>query len=1620
MISTSAFQKEMDASDSKDTLVAKLVSAWEKKNAKLARAGGVSLMALSLAACGSSDDTATDTTAPTTPVTTVKDTDGDGMIDSMDAFPNDASETTDTDGDGIGDNADAYPNDATNTAPAPAAVNKAFTNTLDQLEGGAGDDTFSGVYYADGGTGTTAFPGDSVTGGAGSDTLSISVAGLSTVAQAINAITTTGVEKLLVTNFDTNADDNEDTTVDTSLMSGLATVGINASSATGDTIFSNMTGILGAEMANGSADMTMTYIASVVAGAADSQALTVSNVSAGTFTANGAETIAINATTVKSTLTNVASDTLTKLTVAGDQALTISTALTAKTIDASANSGGVTVTLGTANQTITGGSGNDSIDADTVLTNLDTISGGAGSDTLTLEVGNATVNQGTAAAKGELYNVSGFETIDLASTHDNATLNLKDTSGVTTVELAAGVKVITVAGGGAGDGADATVAGSINNTTYTTTTLGFAGNQAADRAEVADAVAVAINALAGFSAVSDGTSAVTVTATTGASQVVESTPTASSSMTYTVADYKDLTVSNISGQTVNFSSGDDISLSLADASGSTDSLTVNLTTLAADSTFAKTYGDITANNIETINMDASGMGNGKVITVDAIKGNLLSTLNLTGDSDVTVSSFATSAKLATIDASASTGDITLAAAPSAVDQTISTGGGNDTITMGGLLTAADVIDAGGNNIPLNGTVVGSDTVTATGNIGTVTAASGLQIANAEAIDIATGGAAATYIDMAKVTGTSTMSFSSTSGTVKLTNLGAHHTVGAAIADGEFVGTLNLALADATGDADSVTIDYGTGADTASTVALTVGAAVETVNIKATTESGGGDTFTVTNTNNAAKNIVITKGDVADTMALGTLNAATTNVDAGAAAGTLTMTSAATGAVTVSASGAATTLHNIVTGAGNDTVTLTGLTGTAVNVLNGNGGTGDTLNLAITSASSDFTNVSGFETMNITVGANTQAGFDNATKDNGLNLATLVNILGGDSLSSFTLTTGSLEDDAAGTTMTVDASTFGGKVDLLVASDAFDAELTIKGGALTTDTVRATIAGVDNKIASMTGIENLILTSTNSDNAATADVTNATGIVTIDAQFANANNADQISIAGIAAGTKIKTTSTATGDNLVVALASATGTSDTVTLEVTATTVDNDTLNIDAAGIETLAITNKDATTLDVAGLTATGATGVSTVTIAGAGASIMNGINATTDTIDASTSTGALTVAAAQRTGDAKTIKGGTGNDSIAMENTADVLSGGLGTDTLVVDYTAVMGGIAVDLSSTTDQITTMESSANASAQIGFENVDLRAYDNFGSTVTGSALANTITGTAGNDNISAGKGDDTIQVAVATNADTDIMDGGAGADTLSILAAGTATYATDANLANIETITLAAGTNALVLTNQTEAFTITGGTGADTITGSSGKDTVTGGNGNDTLVATLGGDQFTMGTGTEEVEFGSVSSDFHVLIKSFTAGTDNLDINTTLVSDDGSAITAGNVVAGVYLAHTAAAADNIFQNAGPSDGKDVVFEFSHSSTITTGNFTTMTSAELKTSIVTALGSTTDNTTNNVGDIIVVLYDSQTSANSVIANIDFDATAGTLATTEISILAVVEGVGATNHVVGDFV
>ncbi len=238
----------------------------------------------------------------------------------------------------------------------------------------------------------------------------------------------------------------------------------------------------------------------------------------------------------------------------------------------------------------------------------------------------------------------------------------------------------------------------------------------------ATALATTINAVAGFTATANA-AVVTVTSTTG--EAVELAITAGSAATFTevTSAYGDVSFTNITNQAVDIYSADAVTASLKDASGTADSLSINLKTLSADKGFNQTIGTVTANLIETINLSSTGMTDGKVKTVSSLAASGIKTLNITGESDLTISGFGT--QVAAIDGSAASGDLNLTV--STKDQSIKTGSGNDTIIMAGTLTAADTIDGGANNAIAGGTTVGKDLLTATGNIGTVTTPAALHL-----------------------------------------------------------------------------------------------------------------------------------------------------------------------------------------------------------------------------------------------------------------------------------------------------------------------------------------------------------------------------------------------------------------------------------------------------------------------------------------------------------------------------------------------------------------------------------------------------------------------------------------------------------------------------------------------------------------------------------------------------------------------------------------------------------------------------------------------------------------------------------------------------------------------------
>ena len=153
-----------------------------------------------------------------------------------------------------------------------------------------------------------------------------------------------------------------------------------------------------------------------------------------TFTANGVETINVTGELVKSTFADITGDKVKTITFAGDQNLSVTAPLTEKTLNASALTGNLAIEMGAnAAHVVTGGSGDDTISSGTTLASTDTVAGGDGTDTL--RISNAgTVNKGTAAAKGELYNVSGIEVIDFESLAAAGKLDVSDT-GITTAKL---------------------------------------------------------------------------------------------------------------------------------------------------------------------------------------------------------------------------------------------------------------------------------------------------------------------------------------------------------------------------------------------------------------------------------------------------------------------------------------------------------------------------------------------------------------------------------------------------------------------------------------------------------------------------------------------------------------------------------------------------------------------------------------------------------------------------------------------------------------------------------------------------------------------------------------------------------------------------------------------------------------------------------------------------------------------------------------------------------------------------------------------------------------------------------------------------------------------------------
>jgi hypothetical protein len=219
----------------------------------------------------------------------------------------------------------------------------------------------------------------------------------------------------------------------------------------------------------------------------------------------------------------------------------------------------------------------------------------------------------------------------------------------------------------------------------------------------------------------------------------------------------------------------------------------------------------------------------------------------------------------------------------------------------------------------------------------------------------------------------------------------------------------------------------------------------------------------------------------------------------------------------------------------------------------------------------------------------------------------------------------------------------------------------------------------------------------------------------------------------------------------------------------------------------------------------------------------ISALGADVTTIDASAKLAGGIVQTGRSTTGAVTYTGGAGGDTFMMTNLGDTMVGGKGTDTLDLNYAAILGGINVNLGSTTNQIVSANGGAIAGSVTGFENVDLAGYTgSFGAMVTSGSNAllgttSVIVGTANADQINGGSGADTITAGDGK----DVISAGGGNDRVK----GTAAFL----ITDVDVITLGSGTDTIEITDvgvadfsglnafAAEAFVLAADGGADAV-----------------------------------------------------------------------------------------------------------------------------------------------------------------------------------------------------------
>jgi hypothetical protein len=521
------------------------------------------------------------------------------------------------------------------------------------------------------------------------------------------------------------------------------------------------------------------------------------------------------------------------------------------------------------------------------------------------------------------------------------------------------------------------------------------------------------------------------------------------------------------------------------------------------------------------------------------------------------------------------------------------------------------------------------------------------------------------------------------------------------------------------------------------------------------------------------------------------------------------------------------------------------------------------------------------------------------------------------------------------------------------------------GQLSDTTV--TVGTADQDITMGSGDDTIIFEATDDLDENDVDIDGGTGADVIQAAF-DADPADDLDITGVetirmafitdtAADNAVTIDVTNSDDIATVQLMS----DDSSTAEYGVATVAADVITLEADGISTVNLRGlvADGTGTEIFnGLTIsafeTGSPSALTIS--------MNNIGndaATVGVITLDADVTALTIASAN-------------DDETAATTFNEISATGL-TSVTITDAVTDADGVAtrenvIDLDDTTSLVT-----VDASGAIGGVSLAL----------DGLADAATINLLQVDDNDDDARDDLSITFVGDTGADDVTITGGDDIEEITI---------TNGDLDDLS-INTAGGNDVINLTGATgDNIEITTGAGNDTVTGTADDEEYNLGAGNDIFNQSGGGDQIVTGAGTDEYNLDAFTTTGDDVITDFTVGTDNIDVNVTLVDQ----ATAANA-----LVYQAGAANTVIA------GTTTVFEL-------TGVATGGTAANL----VTALGTSATNTTIDAGDTFLIANYLTGGGAQIWSFVDADG--ASVAAGELTLQLTLNDVAADALVTGDFI